>query len=495
LKSNAAAILIAWAVLWLPGLSLAASDSAAQPVLFTSSEVRADLEDLYQRMQVSHIDLYARRARPAYQSRYEHVRKSIKQPMSLPEVQRLFQKFLAYGRIAHSRIEFNAAEFERFRQANGRVFPLNLRPTSSAVVVARNLSGNLNLAPGTEVLSVDGVPVARWMERLGEHISADSDYLLHVLLERQMPAYVWLEHAEQARFKLQIRTGKGKLRQVTVKARTRAQMQRADQEQPSGPALDWTDRKARMLEGGLAYLRIGAFFDVKGEGDNIWNTADFAEFINQSFAQFRQQGARALLIDLRDNPGGDNSFSDLLVQHFADKPFRFAARFRVKVSQAAIDTNAARLKSTGDDGDSTSAQLARHYQRKTLGEIFDFSIEQTQPLPVNERFSGKVFLLINRQSFSNAVIVAAMCQDARFATILGEETADLASTYGAMEQFKLSRTGIQVGFPKAQIIRPSGDTSARGVIPDIAIATPLVEGRDDPVLREALRLVEAEGNR
>lgn len=57
-----------------------------------------------------------------------------------------------------------------------------------------------------------------------------------------------------------------------------------------------------------------------------------------------------------------------------------------------------------------------------------------------------------------------------------------------MEQFTLSRTGIEVGFPKAHIVRVNGDVSARGVVPDIAIETPVVEPRSDVVLREALAI-------
>jgi C-terminal processing protease CtpA/Prc len=97
---------------------------------------------------------------------------------------------------------------------------------------------------------------------------------------------------------------------------------------------------------------------------------------------------------------------------------------------------------------------------------------------------------VNRNSFSNAVAVAATLQDYGFATILGEETSDLASTLGAMETFTLPATGLVVGFPKAEIIRPSGDRTPRGVVADIAIATPFWEGTEDPVLQRAIAIVE-----
>ena len=123
--------------------------------------------------------------------------------------------------------------------------------------------------------------------------------------------------------------------------------------------------------------------------------------------------------------------------------------------------------------------------------MIDFDIGIAQPWP-EPRFHGPVYLLVNRASYSNTVFVAALVQDYGFGIILGEETSDLASTYGAMETFTLPRTGIVVGFPKAQIVRPNGDATTRGVVPDIAIATPLIQGADDPVLQRALAIVRQE---
>ena len=52
----------------------------------------------------------------------------------------------------------------------------------------------------------------------------------------------------------------------------------------------------------------------------------------------------------------------------------------------------------------------------------------------------------------------------------GQSTTDFATTYGAMETFELQHTGLTVGFPKAHIIRPSGDITPGPVIPDMTIA-------------------------
>ena len=120
----------------------------------------------------------------------------------------------------------------------------------------------------------------------------------------------------------------------------------------------------------------------------------------------------------------------------------------------------------------------------------DFEIPLTPPRAQGV-FSGKTFVLVDRQSYSNAVAVAALIQDYRFGVILGEETSDMATTYGAMEQFRLDNTGLMVGYAKARIIRPNGELRSRGVVPDVAIQVPVRQDPSDPVLRRAIDIANA----
>jgi C-terminal processing protease CtpA/Prc len=221
-------------------------------------------------------------------------------------------------------------------------------------------------------------------------------------------------------------------------------------------------------------------------GEDPYDTEAFHAFIDQSFAQFIEAGAITLLIDLRDNPGGDNSFSDHMIAWFADEPFRFASDFRIRVSPETTASNAARLRP--DDADAITRRFANLYAQAQTGDIVRFEIPFTQPRD-GERFTGRVFALVNRRSYSNAANVAAIIQDYGLGAIVGEPTADLVTTYGAMEHFTLPNTGLSVGYPKAFILRPNGDRRIGGVRPDIAITTPIAQAAEDPVLQEALRRV------
>lgn len=353
--------------------------------------------------------------------------------------------------------------------------------------VAANLSGLESVRPGDELLSLEGQPMAQVLKGFGRFLSADNDYLLQTLAENDSGRLLWRLLGPRPTFRVTLRHADGAPFKLRLPARSRVEMTTELKRLPQDLALDWTEREAKVLPGGVAYLRPGPFFNAAEGATDPWDTAAFNGFVDGAFERFIREGARKLLIDLRDNPGGDNSFSDRMVAWFATKSFSFTSEFRVKVSAATTASNAERL--AGSPAGSVSHRFAEAFARHQPGETFRFEIPATAPRS-GPRYEGKVFLLVNRHSYSNTATVAALSQDGGFATILGEETADLASTYGAMEHFRLSRTGFKVGYPKALILRPSGDRSPRGVVPDLPISTPVIQPADDPVLQTALEAVK-----
>lgn len=469
-------------------LLASASEPAAPATRYSPEVVRADFDELYQRLRESHYDLYARRSRAEYDRLHATLRASFDQPLDAQQVAIRFQRFVAFGRIAHARIDFPRAAFERWRQDGGKLFPLAVRVVGGRLYVTENLSAVKALVPGDEIVAVEATPAGAWLQRVTAPLSADNAYMANTMLEFSLPRLVWLDAGGPAAMSLRVRHADGKEQTLSVPLRTLEDLNAERERQPKVHELSWEAREHRMLEHGIAYLRPGPFYESDPNAPNPWDPRAFSEFLDKAFRSFEKAGARSLLIDLRDNPGGDNSFSDLMLNWFATRPYRFASSFRIKVSEAAVASNARRLQLAGNDPDATSARLAAAYEGRRPGDRVDFDIPLAQPRK-DERFEGKVYVLINRHSYSNTVMVAATVQDYGFGTVLGEETSDLATTYGAMEEFTLSRTGVTVGFPKARIVRPSGSLDDRGVVPDIAIATPLIQTSSDLVRQEAVRLI------
>lgn len=466
-------------------LGLGRAVGAQAPAAFAPETVRADFDELYERLRRAHFDLFAHRSRTAYDRVHDEIRKRLDRPLPADDVLALFQRFVAFGRIAHARIDAAREPYRAFRAAGGRVFPLAIRVKHGRAFVLANNGGAPDPTPGEEVVEIDGSPTLELIDSLWQDLSADTAYMLHSMIEWELPRLLWQRFGARAAFDLLVRSPDGTPRRVQVPARSQAELDAAPAQPAS--AAGPTDRSYRVVEGSLGYFRPGPFYAAETPATPYDNRA-FVGLVDEAFGVFTRAGVRRLLIDLRDNPGGDNSFSDHLVAWFAARPFRFASAFRIKVTPETVASNRARLAVAGNDPTGISAALEQAYSCARMGSIIDFPIPLVRPR-AGARFAGEAFVLVNRHSYSNTVSIAALIQDHGFGTIIGEETADLATTYGAMESFALSRTGIAVGYPKARIVRVNGSLEGRGVVPDIAIDNPVVETPGDTVLDRALAIV------
>ncbi|WP_196490173.1 S41 family peptidase [Erythrobacter donghaensis] len=461
---------------------------ARQDLLIAPDVLCSDFDELYERLARVHFDLFAHRSRAEHDALHAALRERMTRSMPVDEAIRLFQRFVAFGRVAHSRIDAASDAYRAFRQAGGPAFPLTLRVRDDRVFIMTNASDQSELAPGDEVLSIEGERATTFIDGLWSDLSADTRYMFHSMIEWELPRLIWQRLGAVPAIRLKISRYGEDGREVLVRTRTRAEMGAATSQIPLlDPAA--SDRTWRLIDDAIGYFRPGPFYAAENP-DAMYDNTAFVGLVDRAFSDLIDKGAGKVIIDLRDNPGGDNSFSDHLVSWFADRPFRFASAFRIKVTPETVASNAARLSVAGNDPTGISAKLAEAYGRARAGEIIDFPIPIAQPR-AGHRYSGEVFVLVNRHSYSNTVSVASLIQDYGFGTILGEETSDLATTYGAMESFTLSRTGIVVGYPKARIVRISGDLTGRGVVPDVSIETPVVETPDDPVLQRAISLVRS----
>lgn len=454
--------------------------------LFSAAELRSDFEQMYRELKAAHFDLYAFTPKPKLDRLYAQTLAGLDRPLTLRQAKDQFELFAAAVHMGHTRVDSPASDWTQYRQHGGRGFPLQLRIVDGRVYVAENLSGLDTIRQGDEITSLDGATMSRWLERTERHVSAETPYMAHSLMEYDFPIYVWIELGAVDGFDIGLSRNGSATRHVHVPARTSTEMDAARAQQPPVLDLEKPLRDSRMLDDGIAYLRPGPFYNAEAKtGADEWDVSAFRQFIDSAFESFSKAHATSVIIDLRGNPGGDNLFSDVLVSWVATRPFRFASQFKIKVSEESTAANRARIANDAAAAGPISQKYADLYAHASIGDIVDFNIPLAYPRP-EKRFGGKVFVLIDRQSYSDAVSVAALVQDYKFGVILGEPTSDMATTYGAMEQFALKNTGLLIGYPKARIVRPNGDLRGkRGVTPDIQIQTPIVQSINDEVLRQA----------
>ncbi|HCY55471.1 MAG TPA: hypothetical protein DF715_08095, partial [Oceanicaulis sp.] len=329
------------------------------------------------------------------------------------------------------------------------------------------------------------------LARLTRNISADTAALAYSQLQGMELYYIWLEYGPQTRFTVDLEGADGQARRVEIDAVPLSALS----EREGADRLDLSGREARMLNGEIAYLRPGPFYNINARTEAEAYAPDalaaHTAFIDESFRTFIENGAQALILDLRQNPGGDNSWSDPVVSWFADRPFRFASQFRIRVSDYSTASNQARIDAAPDGASGTSGILAELYATAANGDIVTLELPCAYPRE-GQRFEGAVYALVDRTSYSNAVSVGAIIQDYGFGEVIGETTTDMTTTLGAMERFTLPRSGIVAGYPKALIIRPNGDVHTHPLTPDVRLPLPQIGDEGDGVLEAAIAHVRSQ---
>jgi hypothetical protein len=467
------------------GLSAAILLSCAISALgatYSQEQVRHDLRFLYETLQASHYDLFARVSRETYDREYQRAHDVIDRPLDELGSYRILQPFAALAGMAHCNIglPFNAA-YVPYVMDGGTVIPFDLTFVGHEAFIWHNYSGHAGLAPGTPIELIDGKPVAEVLDAIGRFVSGDSPYMKRTNIEMTgFPRLHWLAMGEAKKYALTLRKPDGSVLVLEVDAVPALQF---EQKAAANRPVTNPSRELRFI-GRTAYLRPGVFLNNQSPGDltahATFEKGEYIQFLEASFREIRAKDPGSMIIDLRGNPGGDNSFSDPMIAWFAERAFRFCSRFDVKTSQVT--------KNFWEGvTDPKLADLKHEILAHENGQRFQADIPHVEPRAESERYRRQVFVLVDRFSYSNATVVAAMIQDYKFGIIVGEVTADVPSTYGAAHQFNLPNTQLTVMYPKALMIRPSGEISAEGVRPDHEIADNVFTERDE-ILQEALNL-------
>jgi len=197
-------------------------------------------------------------------------------------------------------------------------------------------------------------------------------------------------------------------------------------------ANGWGVREAKVLENGVAWLDLASF---SGHPDS-------AAAIDAVMA--RLAGARALVLDLRDNLGGGEVALRQLMGHFAPEPMRLE-----DISFRRCAPNPADAEGCVQDG--SRDVFERHANRVTAPAF------PAQP----------IYVLVGSGTFSAAEAVAYDLQALGRATVVGEPTGGGANP----------STGMDLG-PWFTVIMPIGEArhpvtgtnwEGVGVQPDVAV--------------------------
>lgn len=449
-------------------LCLVFFQSTVEAQSVSQASLLEDMTYLKSSLEASHFDLYGHVSKVEFDQNYEKVRSRVqKEQYSIFEACNLLQQIASKANNAHTKVQFPVFAYRNFLDAGGHVLPFEVSIENERVFIRKNWSNDQALSPGAELISINGIKIKDIFEKIYPQVAAESLYFKNALIESfSLPRYYWQVFGEQNTYEITV-IQNGSLKSYDLDG-----------------ARGWEDYELKREEimqeewaldffKQVAYLRPG-----KLSGD----LASFTSFIDSAFVEIKQRQSKDLIIDLRNNSGGDDPFSDYVVSYLIDRSFRWNSSFQLKSSDL--------LKSHVRTYSDTTSTYARAILDHNSGQNFEYDFGDHEAQTESKRFKGEVYVMVNRHSYSQSTVAAAQMQDYGLATIVGEETAEHPNLLASIFTYTLPNTQLQVTVSKGKIYRVSGVDNKKGVVPDLFFEDHLLD-EDDEMLEDLLEYLNS----
>jgi peptidase S41-like protein len=467
-------------------------DQSASARSLTSAELREDFDLMRAALEEAHSGLYRYSTKAEMDRVFDAERAKLNRPMTELEAMAVMSETVAFIRCGHTSVmpgdELGAA------MKGARTLPLRLRIEGAKLVVLSNdTPDEPTIRPGMEVVEINGHRPADLVARFWPLEGGDGDIetgrRAHV--QNAFPLYYWALVEQTSEFTVKARDEAGTMVTARLAGVTSAEREK-NQNPVNAPVraavakLDWVkgNQSLRFLhDPEVAEIRLRYFV-----GD------DFPRWVEDTFKTLSEKKTSALIIDLRNNGGGEDMYGAMLVSYLTDKPFRYFDHIHMNtICPSFKDHSNWNVNNEAPLREGTTPDPAGGY---LVTEKLHHGLAEQQP--GKHPFLGKVYVLIDGGTFSTAADFCAVTHHLKRATFVGEETG--GGYYGnnsgvsAAVTLPHSKLKVRVQMYEYWNAVPGYEGKRRGTIPDYPVqfrTADLLRGVDAP-LELARKLAKAD---
>lgn len=416
--------------------------------LYSAEALKADLRFVQQNLEKKHAGLYRYISKASLNRFFDSLHHAITKPMTA-------QSFFNLLTLLHNRIRNGHTMFlpgdpgTAFYNRNGRHFPFKVYFAEEKLYIVENHSTDSTIQPGAEILRINGTGVSSIIEQLLLRMTRDGYNLTYPawVLNHYFPAYYSFVFGQPETYSLELKDSAGELhlKQIAAVPRDSIQYYREIRYTARYPAVN--DGQGIVLqeekESNTAVLTIKTFDTDLLQSKYRQN---YKQVFDSIFKLINHRQTRNLILDLRDNQGGNFVSGRTLLTYLVQSPSRFLV-------------------------DGTETRVIQ---------------------PRAAHFKGRLFVLMNGGSFSNTAIVCACLKRDKRALFIGEETGGNSHVIsGDPVELILPRTKIKAYISSVTYRIITGANDGHGVMPDYELL-PSVEDiltDKDPAKSLALKLI------
>lgn len=404
----------------------------------TKEQAEFDISALIYTLNQVHPDIFSVCGQANLMKAVNSAVNALPDSVSQVELYRLIAPVVAMIGDGHTNLYFPYNSFMTYELDRMPVF-IDVMSDGSLVCVS---SLDSIVPKGSKVLNINGKSAEEILESMMPFVSGEKrHYKLSQLYEPFQALFQMLYHADNYVVEYIPEGGKKPLTHTF-------------------PAVKWEEIKKRCPSTQSDKRHEAYSFEI----DRANNVAvmDFRSFVDAGrmeqfadsmFTAMRTEGIENLIIDLRNNSGGNSRVGDVLLSYISPVPFDQIVKMLVKITPTTA-------KLMGNPN--AMPMLVFHESGKD-----DCIQPRTED---NGHFQGKVYLLTSNRTFSSAGLFAWTFKECGIGTVVGEETGGMSVHFGDVLGYKLpvSKMFCSVSYKRFWQMN-ADENDIHGTLPDVAV--------------------------
>lgn len=446
------------------------------------AQMKEDLQVFRNIREKANSGFYRYRTHAQIDSLFDWAFSQIRQPLPINEFHKIILTLTDFEGSNHNNTRLPNHPSMYITKKNG-YFPFHFKKVANKMLV--NYEGG-EIPLGSEILSINGVPIEKLKKQFSKYYTTDGYNETANDKACIENSYGWIFPFEMGNFDTfniiyrapySEETQKISLPGIDRQKNSLRYMNRYSAKSDSLLDFDFQEKYSfKRISPETALLNFRIFTMAPNAEDPDFTL--LSNYLDSLFLSFKFNETRNLIIDIRNNPGGNDPTYEKVFTYLTDHPFR-------ENSEAYIIFNKLPYPqyykwNSGDKSNQKKelAELNEYLQttfpvRKSSESKF-YQDQQFNPVyyPDSNRFQGNIYLLINENVGSAASHFASLVRGHSNATIVGVETS--GGYYGHNGHFP-----VEYILPNSKIItrfsivhvtqdapNKSSQPAGRGIIPD-----------------------------
>lgn len=457
------------------GIAFSQNSTVTSDKILTKQQAIEDYSILYSSLINYHPNPFLYIAENDFKAYYSTQKSNIPDSLNELEFHYLSRQLISQIKCGHTSTK-PSKEWYALVSGKNVQLPFDVKNIENRLFISNTIDENYQFNINDELLSINNVKVVDTWQRmlLMQERDGFTKYFSNALVEKRFRLYYLLIYDVQTEYLIEYKTNSGEIKRTTVLPTNKKLKEIKKTELPSNFKKiienNWSSLSYDSITN-LAYLKI----------DNFSNKKEFKKYYPAVFKFLRQKDNAKLIIDLRDNPGGDFRNGNAFLTYLT--PNKFELNFQ-KPQKIETENEYVTLKKWVKWTKVAFAlKPPKHKVKGKTSETFTHR-------PSKYLFKGKVNVITNGITFSQAALVAAHLNEYG-AVFFGQETggAEIGCNEILDYDLMLPNSSLVVTIPMYQV--KSNSTKGQfgyGVKPIYPIL-PILDSSIDNTLVEVIKVI------